>query len=118
MAARAGAAVLGPVAGLATRSQVEAEAERDQAEEIARLRDEQARLARDVHDVVGHSLAVILAQAESAQYLDDDDTAALKQHHDQHRHLGPRLAGGRPAGAGRDVRHAGRARPGSPTSTA
>ena len=41
----------------------------DQAREIARLREEQARLARDVHDVVGHSLAVILAQAESAQYL-------------------------------------------------
>src|SRR4051812_13583181 len=61
------------------RSQVAAEAERDQAEEIARLREDQARLARDVHDVVGHSLAVILAQAESAQYLDDADTAALKR---------------------------------------
>jgi signal transduction histidine kinase len=60
-------------------SQVEAEAERDQAAEIARLREEQARLARDVHDVVGHSLAVILAQAESAQYLDDVDTAGLKR---------------------------------------
>jgi signal transduction histidine kinase len=60
-------------------SQVAAEAERDQASEIARLREDQARLARDVHDVVGHSLAVILAQAESAQYLDDADTAALKQ---------------------------------------
>jgi len=31
-----------------------------------------------VHDVVGHSLAVILAQAESAQYLPDEDRAALK----------------------------------------
>jgi signal transduction histidine kinase len=61
------------------RSQVEAEAERDQAAEIARLRDEQTRLAHDVHDVVGHSLAVILAQAESAQFREDDDTAALKQ---------------------------------------
>ena len=60
-------------------SQVVAEAERDQAEEIARLREDQARLGRDVHDVVGHSLAVILAQAESAQYLDDADTAALKR---------------------------------------
>ena len=60
-------------------SQVVAEAERDQAEEIARLREDQARLARDVHDVVGHSLAVILAQAESAQYLDDADTAGLKR---------------------------------------
>ena len=39
----------------------------------------QARLARDVHDVVGHSLAVILAQAESAQYLEDADTEKLKQ---------------------------------------
>jgi signal transduction histidine kinase len=61
------------------RSQVTAEAERDQAAEIARLRDQQARLAHDVHDVVGHSLAVILAQAESAQYLDDGDTAGLKR---------------------------------------
>ena len=59
--------------------QVAAEAERDQAEEIARLREEQAQLARDVHDVVGHSLAVILAQAESAQYLDDVDTQGLKR---------------------------------------
>jgi signal transduction histidine kinase len=46
--------------------------ETEQAREIARLREEQARLARDVHDVVGHSLAVILAQAESAQYVEDD----------------------------------------------
>jgi signal transduction histidine kinase len=67
-------------------SQVAAEAdtaraqrETEQAREIAALREGQARLARDVHDVVGHSLAVILAQAESAQYLPDDDTAALKR---------------------------------------
>ncbi|MFC5495714.1 sensor histidine kinase [Nocardioides caricicola] len=60
-------------------SQQVAEAERDQAEQIARLRAEQAQLARDVHDVVGHSLAVILAQAESAQYLDDVDTQGLKR---------------------------------------
>ncbi|HYF74666.1 MAG TPA: histidine kinase, partial [Nocardioides sp.] len=60
-------------------SQVAAEVRRDEAEEIARLREEQARLARDVHDVVGHSLAVILAQAESAQYLKDADTKALKR---------------------------------------
>jgi signal transduction histidine kinase len=49
-----------------------------QAQEIAHLREGQARLARDVHDVVGHSLAVILAQAESAQYL-PDDPARLKE---------------------------------------
>jgi signal transduction histidine kinase len=63
---------------LSRRSQVAAEAQRDQAEEIAQLREEQAQLARDVHDVVGHSLAVILAQAESAQYLEDADTQGLK----------------------------------------
>lgn len=49
-----------------------------QARELARLQTEQTRLARDVHDVVGHSLTVILAQAESAQYLPDDDVAAIK----------------------------------------
>ncbi|MCD4534104.1 histidine kinase [Nocardioides sp. cx-169] len=56
----------------------EAVRESEQAREIARLREEQARLARDVHDVVGHSLAVILAQAESAQYLSDLDSEKLK----------------------------------------
>ncbi|MBL7498919.1 sensor histidine kinase [Frankia nepalensis] len=50
-----------------------AEHDAQQAQEIARLRDAQNRLARDVHDVVGHSLTVILAQAESAQFLDDPD---------------------------------------------
>lgn len=48
-----------------------AEHDARQAQEIARLREAQNRLARDVHDVVGHSLTVILAQAESAQFLDD-----------------------------------------------
>jgi len=58
-----------------------ARAQRDseQAREIARLQEEQARMARDVHDVVGHSLAVILAQAESGQFLPDDDPVALKR---------------------------------------
>ena len=93
----AGVVVLGLqwLAGLAMRfsdvarrsrqSQLVAEAdaaravrERQQVEEIATLRSEQARLSRDVHDVVGHSLAVILAQAESAQYL-GEDTATLKK---------------------------------------
>ncbi len=63
---------------LASADVARAEADRAQARQIARLRDDQARLARDVHDVVGHSLAVILAQAESGQYLPDGDPAALK----------------------------------------
>jgi len=53
--------------------------ESEQAREIAQLREEQARMARDVHDVVGHSLAVILAQAESAQYIEDVDSEKLKK---------------------------------------
>ncbi|GAB2885442.1 sensor histidine kinase [Nocardioides pacificus] len=56
-----------------------AEIGRAEAQEVARLREEQTRLARDVHDVVGHSLAVILAQAESAQFLPDDDPDRLKE---------------------------------------
>ena len=58
--------------------QIETARERDQAAELAEVREGQARLARDVHDVVGHSLAVILAQAESAQYLPDDEPDRLK----------------------------------------
>ncbi|APA99110.1 sensor histidine kinase [Nocardia seriolae] len=70
-------------ASLASQHAAEAEArrahrEREQADEIARLREEQARLARDVHDVVGHSLAVILAQAESAPFVPDGDSAVLR----------------------------------------
>lgn len=57
----------------------EARQERAAATEIARLQARNAHLARDVHDVVGHSLAVILAQAESAQYLADDDPVAAKR---------------------------------------
>jgi signal transduction histidine kinase len=88
-----GAAILSLpwLAGLALRfwagaeasreSQVAAEVEaaravddRERAEEIARLREEQAQLARDVHDVVGHSLTVILSQADAAEYADDPET--------------------------------------------
>jgi DNA-binding NarL/FixJ family response regulator/signal transduction histidine kinase len=47
----------------------EAELDLARIDEIARLQGEKARVARDVHDVVGHSLTVILAQAESARYL-------------------------------------------------
>jgi len=65
--------------GEAEEDAAKAQRETEQAREIARLRDEQATLATDVHDVVGHSLAVILAQAESGQFLPDDDPDALKR---------------------------------------
>jgi signal transduction histidine kinase len=63
----------------ADRLRAIAESRRAEAEELARVREDQARLARDVHDVVGHSLAVILAQAESAGYLPDSDPTRLKE---------------------------------------
>ena len=56
----------------AVRETAAAEAERDQAEEVAHVREQQAQLARDVHDVVGHSLTVILAQAQAAQFHRDE----------------------------------------------
>ena len=56
----------------AVRETAVAEAERDHAEEVAQAREQQAQLARDVHDVVGHSLTVILAQAQAAQFHRDE----------------------------------------------
>ena len=62
--------------GLAVRFNAryrEAAADRERAQALAseaevneQLRSEQVRLARDVHDLVGHSLAVIIAQADAA----------------------------------------------------
>lgn len=51
-----------------------AESERDRAAELAHLREAQTQLSRDVHDVVGHSLTVILAQAEAAQFTQDPES--------------------------------------------
>ncbi|MDO9397515.1 MAG: histidine kinase [Herbiconiux sp.] len=62
----------------AEQAAAEATREGERLAEIAALRESQARLARDVHDVVGHSLTVILAQAESAQFLAGDDPEALR----------------------------------------
>src|SRR6201996_1107871 len=63
----------------AERERAAAEDQRAQAQQLAEARAEQTRLARDVHDVVGHSLAVILAQAQSGDYLPDSDPERLKQ---------------------------------------
>lgn len=62
----------------AERELVVAEEETAQAQQLADLRAEQARLARDVHDVVGHSLAVIVAQADSTRALPDDQIAEIR----------------------------------------
>ncbi len=64
---------------IAEQDRASAETGRAQAQEVAELRARQNQLARDVHDVVGHSLAVILAQAEAAQYLPADEPERLRE---------------------------------------
>ena len=44
-------------------------AQRDELEVSVALEQERNRVARDVHDIVAHSLAVVIAQADGARYL-------------------------------------------------
>jgi signal transduction histidine kinase len=59
-----------------------AERERDHLATIA-VADERASIARDLHDVVAHSMAVMIVQADGATYAMDSDPAqaraAIKQ---------------------------------------
>ncbi|RIX27574.1 sensor histidine kinase [Amnibacterium setariae] len=50
-----------------------AEGRAAEAQEQAGVEQARTAMARDVHDVVGHSLAVIIAQADSVRFLDDAD---------------------------------------------
>ena len=61
-----------------TEDRQRAEADAVRARELAELRADQARLARDVHDVVGHSLTVILAQADSTEAMADTDIDKIR----------------------------------------
>ncbi|WP_309067694.1 histidine kinase [Microbacterium sp.] len=47
-----------------------------EAEERAAAEEERGRIARDMHDVVAHSLAVVIAQADGARYAAAVDPAA------------------------------------------
>jgi signal transduction histidine kinase len=58
------------------REQAEAEAER--STEAAAIATDRAELARNVHDVIGHSLAVIIAQSDSVEFLDPSNTTAMR----------------------------------------
>jgi len=50
-----------------------AEGRADDAQERAGIEQARTAMARDVHDVVGHSLAVIIAQADSVRFLQDTE---------------------------------------------
>lgn len=58
--------------------EAQAEAEARRSRELAELQSARTQLARDVHDIVGHSLAVIVAQAESVRFRDADDVEAVR----------------------------------------
>jgi signal transduction histidine kinase len=87
-------AVLAPVAatylaGLARRSVLAAQqaavreslaaADSERAAQLAVVQGQRAELAREVHDLVGHSLAVIIAQADSVRFRDLDAAEAPEQ---------------------------------------
>lgn len=57
--------------------QAEAEREAERSQQIADLSAERTALARDVHDIVGHSLAVIIAQSESVRFLHEREPGAV-----------------------------------------
>ncbi|WP_119696627.1 sensor histidine kinase [Microbacterium halotolerans] len=52
---------------------------RDRAEFETASEQERGRIARDMHDVVAHSLAVVVAQADGARYAADADPDVAKQ---------------------------------------
>ena len=61
------------------RAQAEAEVERLRAEEDVVVEQERTRIARDMHDVVAHSLAVVIAQADGARYARTSDPDAVDE---------------------------------------
>ncbi|MGB3413389.1 MAG: histidine kinase [Microbacteriaceae bacterium] len=69
------------LAGLLRRS-VLLRYEQNRARELAEIEvlaeQERTRIARDMHDVVAHSLTVMVAQADGARYLVDQDQAQTK----------------------------------------
>ncbi|MFC4225162.1 histidine kinase [Lysinibacter cavernae] len=70
---------LAHTAQLSKVMQREAEAEALRSRRVAALENEKAELARDMHDVIGHSLAVIIAQSDAVRFLPDDDTEGIKR---------------------------------------
>ena len=65
---------LGELAGLAERARL-LEIERDQEMRLAATA-ERARIAREMHDVVAHSLSVVSAQADGGRYAGRNDPEA------------------------------------------
>ncbi|HEV7951745.1 MAG TPA: histidine kinase dimerization/phosphoacceptor domain-containing protein, partial [Glaciihabitans sp.] len=58
-------------------AQLAAQREAEIAEQGVIVEQERNRIARDMHDVVAHSLAVVIAQADGARYARAGDPAAV-----------------------------------------
>jgi signal transduction histidine kinase len=65
------------VAGLEERARL-LELEREQEMQLA-ASTERARIAREMHDVVAHSLSVVIAQADGGRYAGQSDPAAATE---------------------------------------
>jgi len=66
--------------GLAVRSMTrnrESREAKEAAEQIVIVEQERNRIARDMHDVVAHSLAVVIAQSDGARYVRQTDPDAV-----------------------------------------
>ncbi|MFF1879024.1 sensor histidine kinase [Leifsonia sp. NPDC058230] len=66
-------------ARLSRRAQAEAELDRARAVEDVVVEQERTRIARDMHDVVAHSLAVVIAQADGARYARHADPDSVDE---------------------------------------
>jgi signal transduction histidine kinase len=70
------------LAGLLVRAMMrtrESRAAREEAEQDVIVEQERNRIARDMHDVVAHSLAVVIAQADGARYARATDPEAVDE---------------------------------------
>jgi signal transduction histidine kinase len=63
----------------ARRARAVAELDRNRAVEDVVVEQERTRIARDMHDVVAHSLAVVIAQADGARYARSQDPEAVDE---------------------------------------
>jgi signal transduction histidine kinase len=67
------------IARASSRAQKLAEIDAEGAERDVIVEQERNRIARDMHDVVAHSLAVVIAQADGARYAHATDPAAVDE---------------------------------------
>jgi len=66
-------------ASLSREAQLVAERDAARADRAVAVEQERVRIARDMHDIVAHSLAVVIAQADGARYAAKADPAVADQ---------------------------------------